>query len=100
MLLELPKYVPHVPAEVIGPLGKLLAQRLNPRGTPIDFVMVCLLATKDMEWGIEIFTGLPVEGTGYPSETYALLRSEIPAIAAALFHTEFAEEVKKFMEQK
>lgn len=96
-LADLQEYLPSAICRATYEFGEFLAEFLGSELTPAGFILGCNLALNDLRTGINSHTGLPIQGNiaGYPEVVYGYLRSEIPAIADAVFPKEFAGNVKK-----
>jgi hypothetical protein len=95
-LMKLEELIPGRPNGVLYAFGQFLAGYLNDQLVPMGFIMGCELALYDLQSGVNGFTGQPISSSlvGYPPIIYAGLRMGIAEIAATIFPTEFAEQVK------
>jgi hypothetical protein len=100
-LAALECYIPDHTQGLVYQFGKFLAGYLNAELVPAGFVMGCELAIHDLQKGVNGFTGEALYGklVGYPPFMYGLLRAEIPTIADAVLPTDFAAEVRNFVEE-
>ena len=97
----LKEYIPGHP-EVVYDFGRFLKEYLGDDPIdPLGFISVCEFAIIDIEAGVNSLTGEPIKNKliGCPSNVFSAIEAYIPEIAKAIFPDEFAEEVKKVLQE-
>lgn len=100
-LKNLKEYLPRE-NEIVHEFGAYLADQLNSELVPAGFNLACELALEDLRRGGDYGTEkrpVPSHLVGYPPVMYSLLRMSIPKIAEAVCPPEFAQKVKKVIDE-
>jgi len=101
-LRQLAEFLPEA-NPVLYEFSTLLANCLDQsrKITPLAFVFTASLLVKDLERGIDGFTGKPIRSklVGYPQEGYRLLEIQIPTIARAIYPADFADNVDSIFQE-